>query len=606
VASSTSKAPRRRAPREPERPSALSRTRFALALALLLVLAALLLLPSAGSAPLERAEIYFVDAARTMVETGSWLVPRYRGEPFFDKPALGYWLIAGSFEAFGTTLAAARLVPALAALLVIAASVALGRLLLGPRAALLGGLALATTPAFVSFGRVAMSDMPLTLFSTVSIALAVALFGPTPRGWQLPALGAALGLGFLTKGPVALLLPGLGILLLLWQNRARPLPVKTGPLLAAIALFALLGLSWFALLLARLGPAPLRYFFLHENVERFAGETYDAGRAPWYYLVTYLGEGLPWSLLFPAALFGALRGGEGRRGSRWLAAWAGLMAVPLSLSRGKLDYYLLPLYPALCLVVGDFLARPFSGPSRRYVQLALASTACLVALAPLALARVEPEWLPAPAIVQGTGLLAVAGALLLALAALRVSPGRTAATLGGVTAALFLLLGAVFLPAFRAAQPNAAIVADVTREQRAEPRVRLAFCEDPLRVERDVLFQLRLPSLERCDLWNPAASRFPFLVLLPRAQLGDLLAIPSLRGVAEYRYLPATALTLRGLLRGEPDGRLVLLANYPNDEPSALRHARRFRKRRLRREAQEQRRLEAQRAAPEARRQPVP
>jgi 4-amino-4-deoxy-L-arabinose transferase-like glycosyltransferase len=62
--------------------------------AALLLLAAGLLLPGLGAAPFERAEIYFLDAARAMVESGDWLVPRYRGEPFFDKPALAYWLMA--------------------------------------------------------------------------------------------------------------------------------------------------------------------------------------------------------------------------------------------------------------------------------------------------------------------------------------------------------------------------------------------------------------------------------------------------------------------------------------------------------------------------------
>ena len=76
----------------------------------------MLLLVSLGAAPLERAEIYFVDAARAMVESGDYLVPRYRGEPFFDKPPLTYWLMAASFRVFGFTLTAARLVPVAAAL----------------------------------------------------------------------------------------------------------------------------------------------------------------------------------------------------------------------------------------------------------------------------------------------------------------------------------------------------------------------------------------------------------------------------------------------------------------------------------------------------------
>src|SRR5262245_7313894 len=101
-----------------------------------------------------------------MVERGDYVVPYYRGQPFFDKPPLTYWLIAGAFQAFGFTLEAARLVAALAGLATVLATVWLGALLFDRETGLLAGLLLATTGAVMSFGRLAMSDMLLTLFST--------------------------------------------------------------------------------------------------------------------------------------------------------------------------------------------------------------------------------------------------------------------------------------------------------------------------------------------------------------------------------------------------------------------------------------------------------
>jgi len=74
-----------------------------------------LLLTHVGRAPLERAEIYFLDASRAMVETGDIVVPRYQGEPFYDKPVLTYWLMAAAMEAFGTGPGSGRAVSALAA-----------------------------------------------------------------------------------------------------------------------------------------------------------------------------------------------------------------------------------------------------------------------------------------------------------------------------------------------------------------------------------------------------------------------------------------------------------------------------------------------------------
>src|SRR5206468_12431157 len=109
--------------------------------------------------------------------------------------------------------------------------------------------------------------------------------------------------------------------------------VPPGRLALAALLLAVTGLGWFVLVYLRLGAGPLEYFFLRENLERFAGETYDSGHGPWFYLTTYLAEGLPWSLFLPLALWRPLRS-PGEPGVRFLAAWVGLMLVPPSPARG--------------------------------------------------------------------------------------------------------------------------------------------------------------------------------------------------------------------------------------------------------------------------------
>ena len=552
----------------------------------LLALTLLQIAAGFGSAPLMRAEIYFLDVARSMLERGDLLVPYYEGEPFFDKPPLTYWLIAASFRLFGYTAAAARAVPALAAIGAVAATVWLGRRLFETRSALAGGLVLATTFGFVSFARVAMSDMLLALSSVVAVGLGVELLAPERRGgWRVAALGGVLGLGFLTKGPVALLLPGLGLLLLAWQQRARLPRPDIWWVLGALA-FALVGLSWFGLVAARLGSGPLEYFFLRENLERFAGETYDAERPLWYYLTTYLAEGAPWSLLMPAALLSFQRGltpAEQRPGARFLLGWLGLMLVPLSLSRGKLDYYLLPLYPAASLVIGHWLAAARWRRADRVAVRVVLVLAALALLGGIALPGRLPEpWLPPAGARAAVAGLAVAGALLALAATRRPTPARSLGVLAGLTAGLFVAVSGVYLPAFRAAQPNAAIVADVSRERHFRRDARLALCEDPVLVARDLLFHARLAPLRRCDLWNPAASEQPFLVFVPEERRDDLMEIPAVRFVGRYTYLPGVTLTLAGLLQGPRPAELALIANYPTSDPISLRRNRRDRKREVR------------------------
>ncbi len=559
---------------------------FPVRLLLLLVGCACLLFPALGAAPLERAEIYFLDGARSMVERGDYLVPYYRGQAFFDKPPLAYWLMAGAFRLLGFTTEAARLVPALATLGVMGATVWLGCLLFDRRTALWAAPVLASTLAFVGFGRIAMSDMLLAGWTTLAVALAVRALSRPRASWAVPALGAILGLGFLTKGPVAVLLPGLGVLALFWRRRKERWAISLPALGLAALLLALFGVGWFAVVFWRLGPGPLEHFFLRENLQRFAADTYDAGQPAWFYLTTYLAEGLPWSLFLPLAVWRVWRtprDGEGAPG--FLLLWLALMAVPLSLSRGKIDYYLLPFYPAISLLIGRALAtRTWGALERGWSRVVLILMVPGALAVPLLAARLPEPWGPAIPIQLALWLLATAAALTCCAAARRPGPVPVTATLAAAAAAVFLALMVLVLPPFRQSQPNDMVVADVTRERLYRPDLRLVFCQDQARVHRDVLFQARLAAEERCDLWAPASSTRPYLFVLTPQETLSISTAPGVREVARYPLLPATALTLRGVLEGPQPDQVVLLANFETRDPVAEGKRRRERKRALEQE----------------------
>jgi 4-amino-4-deoxy-L-arabinose transferase-like glycosyltransferase len=537
-----------------------------------------LLLPHLGAAPLERAEIYFLDAARAMVDSGAFVIPRYEGQPFFDKPILSYWLMAGAMRALGTDAGAARLVPVAASIGVLLATAWLGTLLFDRRTALAGGLVLATTLAFLSFARVAMSDMLLALFTTLAVALAVLAYRPGAPAWTVPLLGAVAGLGFATKGPVALLIPGLAVLLLLWESRRHPVPCGWKPLALGTLAFAVLGLGWFALVYRQLGADPLVAFFLRENLERFAGEAYDVGRPFWFYPPAYLAEGLPWSPFLPIALWRLARSRDRDEAhpTRFLTAWVALVLVPLSLSRGKIDYYLLPIYPAVSLVIGRYFARvPWTRADRAWASVVLALQAAALALLLVLPPRIPDAWLPGAlprALLPG---VVAAGAALFVAVAVRPTPRRAAVVLSSLVAAAWLVIVGWFLPAFASAQPNRAIVADVARERSFRPDFRMAFCSDPTRVRRDVLLHVRVAAFSECDLWSLAGSREPFLLLATPAEDASFRADPRYREIARYRYLPASALTLGGLFAVREPGEVVLGANFATSDPVAERKKKR-------------------------------
>jgi len=545
-----------------------------------------LLLLNGGAAPLERAEIYFLDAARTMVETGDLVVPYYQGEPFYDKPALTYWLMAASMRLLGVSPGAGRAVTSLAAVGVLLATAWLGTLLFSRRAALFGSLVLATTLAFLSFGRIAMSDVLLALWSTLAVALAVRAFQEAPPPWLVPLLGATAGLGFATKGPIAVLVPGLAVLLLLWRERRVPAtPAAVG---LGFAAFLVLGGGWFALVAARMGAAPLVHFFFRENLERFAGEGFDVGRPFWFYGPAFLAEGLPWSPLLLPALVSLRRAdtdAAGRARAGFLAAWAALVLVPLSLSRGKIDYYLLPLYPAVSLVLARwFVDVPWRKADRAWAAVSLVLLGAAAGRAVLGPPTVPEPWLPAPGYrIALAVVLSAASVLCLAVAA-RPTPARVAAVLAAPVALGWLVLVAGFLPAFVAAQPNRAIAADVSRELGYREDARLAVCGDPSRVRRDVLFLARTTAEETCDVWALAASARPYLLVVSPAQAASLEKVPEWRTVGRYACLPASALTLDGLLSSPQACEVVLGANFETDDPVANRKKRREYRKAIQRE----------------------
>lgn len=521
-----------------------------------------------------------------MLERQDLLVPYYQGKPFFDKPPLTYWLIAGGFRAFGVSAGAARVVPAVAALLVLLATLWLGCILFDRRTAWVGSLALATTGAFLGFGRVAMSDMLLALWTTLAMAIGVrALRGDAPAGWPL-ALAAVLGLGFLTKGPIALLLPGLGLAWLAWTRRGSWPRPRAWTLGAGALLFVVIALGWFVAVERRLGWGPLAHFFLRENLQRFAAVTYDAQRPFWYYVTTYLAEGAPWSLFLPLAAWHALRRDAKDAGSRFLLAWLGLMLVPLSLSRGKIDYYLLPFYPAASLVVARFFtAVDWRARERNWARVVLVLAAVALALLPAFLFAQPEPWVPSrPALGVLSALLGLA-VLASVWAALRPTPPRTLATLAASSAVVIGSLGALVVPAFHAAQPLATVAEDVRRELRFRPEATVVACSDPARVQRELLFHARTVVEERCDLWAIASSSRPFLLILDPEERRSLLAAEGVREVARYRYLPAVALALAGVLERPEPSEMTLAANFATDDPVAEAKRRRDRKRALRGES---------------------
>jgi 4-amino-4-deoxy-L-arabinose transferase-like glycosyltransferase len=413
-------------------------------------------------------------AIAEMAGRGDWLVSTVNGREFAEKPALYYWLALGAAKAFGEvnefTL---RLPAALAGLLGVLGLFGLVRAYAGRRRAVLAASALATTYMYFWSARALQMDILVTvttLFAVGAVVRVVDLGARPAVGWA--AAGLATGLGFLAKGPVGLICPGLVVLAYLAVTR-RLKELRIGHLLLAAAVFLALAVPYVGALWLGGKRDFLAEMFFRQNVTRFLGG-WDH-RQPWWYYLEYLFIDMaPWALLLPAA---AALGREGERERRlatlsWV--WIAAVVVFFSLSESKRSPYILPVAPAVAILASDLLERLWAGaPLSRARRLwcgglAAASGAALAGGGLFVLVRAAALPIPAavlPAARGAAAVLAAGGAALLVSTALRPIRRSVAAVLG-VIFVLYVYAGALVLPAFDAVKSSRPFCARVSEIQR--------------------------------------------------------------------------------------------------------------------------------------------
>jgi 4-amino-4-deoxy-L-arabinose transferase-like glycosyltransferase len=335
-----------------------------------------------------------------------WVVPYLNTIPRLNKPPLVYW-VAGTFMTLlGPNETAARLGSALAALGVMGLLWYLGRIMFGPRVALLGAIVWATALFPFGLARTLNTDMLLCFAITLAIT---GIWQALERGrWTQdngpdvkerfdfkPALiaGIGMGLALLAKGPVGMALPLLigfvylfarnwrsqtairdvdgnrqflsaGTLMVsrTWRDLGRD-KVLWLSLLSGALLAVAIAIPWY-LAVSQREPEFLQNFFINENLGRFSGGTRYHGSTPiWYYVPVVLIALVPWT---PFLLWtGPQRGSHAEpqladyedRSRRFLWVWAMLPVLLFSVSSTKLVTYILPAFPAFCLLIGQGCSR---------------------------------------------------------------------------------------------------------------------------------------------------------------------------------------------------------------------------------------------------------
>jgi len=350
-----------------------------------LLLAALLALGWNTSAYplLEPDEGRNAEVAREMAQTNDYLVPHLDGLPYLDKPIVYFAASALFMEVLGPSEMAARLPAYLSTIATVALLVWFARRRWGADAGWLAGIAFATMPLTLAYAHTAIFDSTLSLCTTA--ALMCFFEGYVALAW------AAMALGGITKGPVAIAIPLVAII---------PYALITGIALRrlvslrALAAFAIVGLPWFFAVTARIPEFP-RYAFVHETFERLTTPRFHRTGPIWYYLPILPVGAFPWVVPVCARLrhwraaLTAWRESAGRE-AIWLAAWVLGPLVLFSLNQSKLPQYVLPLMPAFALAAARTLVKqgPRTG-ARTYAIIGGVVVAILAATIPT-LERVLP------------------------------------------------------------------------------------------------------------------------------------------------------------------------------------------------------------------------
>ncbi len=386
--------------------------------------------------------------AQEMVESGDWIVPRQLQQPFVDKPILYFWAIAGSLALFGDSEAAVRLPGLLFGALGTVSTTALAWRMLGRRTGLLAGLFYASMVLPLALVQIPTHDVALVPLvnlallclwesdraegqgarsterrasrTAVGLPAACSLL-PAPCSllasrWLWTALaGIALGLSVLTKGLAGIAIVGIAYGgCLAAMRRLRAVEFRRAAVILTMAMT--IGLSWYVVV-ERVQPGFLRYYFFERHLLGFFTSSQPHGSAPWWYYFPFLlVGGLPWIAFLPVLLRDVLEGRRGKRdrtGSKkrrlarsqrrdrssslelssrdaygrrpllLLGCWFVADTLFLTASHSKLPTYIWPVFPPVAILAAIAWARRIDGlmgdAARRWMDTAVWST-CLIGL----------------------------------------------------------------------------------------------------------------------------------------------------------------------------------------------------------------------------------
>lgn len=426
-----------------------------------------------------------------MLQRGDWVVPWFNGEIRTHKPVLLYWLMMSAYGVFGINEFSARFWSAALGVGTVLLTYLMGRRMFGHRSGLLAGVVLCSTIMFPVAARAATPDSALVFFMTAALAVFV-MYAPRFRrnhttDGRLPenpfpsrvlaivVMYGLMGVATLDKGPIGFLLPtaiiGMYLLIARLPPSMERVSHRSGTISSRLAMIVrpfhplhflatcrsmrldllivsvlVVALPWYVWVTIRSDWEWTRGFFLEHNVGRAVSSMENHSGPPIYYVAALLVGFFPWSIFaipFVLDLVRSMKSDATQIDARTFAVcWVAVVIGLFTLASTKLPSYITPCYPAVALLMGDFLHRLSRGEARIanfWPYLAYAVLGVVGLAVAIAIPTVATQFVPGIGWLGLIGLVLLAGAIAASLCWRQRLAGRSAQVMV-VTAALFVAM----------------------------------------------------------------------------------------------------------------------------------------------------------------------
>ncbi len=327
----------------------------------------------------------YAQVAREMFISGDWVTTRLGGINWFEKPALTYWLSAAGYWLFGETEFGARFFIAVFATVGVLLVYWFGKRVRSARSGFLSAAVLTTCGMWPGFARVATFDL------TLSVAMALALVGfflwlessgkqAGVHFWLL--MSFALGVAVLAKGLVGIVLPSAIIGLYLLLTRRLKIVFNPKLLLIGAAIFLATAAIWYAPVIAKHGREFINEFFIGHHFQRYTSNKYKHPQPAYFFFLVALAGSFPWTFYLIGSAWQSLRNWREALADRlrlFLWLWVLVTIGFFSFSGSKLPGYVLPIFPAISLLVGLELEKWWQPVVERRTKVLTALTAAFIA-----------------------------------------------------------------------------------------------------------------------------------------------------------------------------------------------------------------------------------